>query len=192
MKALLYIMVVAVWISNSACAFAQEQSNSDTSVVQTPHRPHIIYVEVMGRAGYWNIGYGYSFFQRNKHELNAMVGFNYMYYWDIRQISMFPVGVFYRFGERFKFEGGFSVTPIINWPRFRGELSYDDDNAESVRVLDHQILLVPSVGFVYGTKNGKFEFGARYTPQVNPIALENTIPYVFGTFFTYRLTQKEK
>lgn len=192
MKTALYIFAVASWLIGGSCAFGQGASSSDTSAVEIPRRPHILYVEVMGRAPYWNIGYGYSFFQRGKHELNATIGASYMYYWDIRQISMFPVGVFYRFGERFKVEGGFTVTPVINWPRFWGAVKYYPETEEHVGVLGQQVLIVPSVGFVYGSKNGKFEIGARYTPTFNPIRFRNTIPYSFGAFFTYRLKERTK
>ena len=192
MKALLYITLLFALLVNDRAVLAQEASSPDTSIGKTIRRPHILYAEVMGRAGYWNIGYGYSFFQRGKHELNATVGFNYMYYWDIRQISMFPVGLFYRFGERFKLEGGFTINPVINWPRFRGAVKYYPETEESIRVLDHYVVLIPSLGFVYGTKNGKFEVGIRYTPLFDVIDFRGTIPYSFGAFFHYRIQHPKK
>lgn len=35
-----------------------------------------------------------------------------------------------------------------------------------------------------------FELGARYTPYINPTMVENSIGYVFGAFFHYRLKGK--
>lgn len=191
MKVLLNIMLLlGLLLSN--CIVSGQEANLDTSVVKTVPRPHILYAEVMGRAGYWNIGYGYSFFQRGKHELNATVGFNYMYYWNIRQISMFPVGIFYRFGDRFKVEAGFTVTTVINWPRFRTSIWYDTEDEMYVQVLNHQVAIVPSLAFVYGFKNKKVELGIRYTPIFNSIQFDRPVLYAFGAFFYYRLKQTKK
>jgi hypothetical protein len=59
---------------------AQESMHSDTSGSEELRKPHILHVEILGRGGYWNIGYGYSFIQRKNHEFIGSIGINFMYY----------------------------------------------------------------------------------------------------------------
>lgn len=173
-----------------ASTYAQETMNADTSVTVQIRRPHILYVEALGRGGYWSVGYGYSFFQRNSHELNSIIGVNFMWYGKHRQSTMIPVGLFYRYGERFKVEIGFTVTPDINWARiYIGP--YWNDHGEPREILNHDILFIPSIGFVYGSKNKRIEIGLRYTPAFT-IRVDNALPVWFGVFFHYRLTQRKK
>ena len=163
----------------------------DTLDKEPVSRPHILYFEGMGRAAYYNFGYGYAFFQREKHELNATIGFCYMHGQDRAQLTYHPIGLFYRYGQRFKFEGGFSVTPVINWQRFRDRYFETGEGfqAETVR---HGVALFPSIGFVWATRNQLFEIGARYTPLLNPIQFENSVPYIFSAFFQFRLKGKKR
>lgn len=164
----------------------------DTLDKEPVSRPHILYFEGMGRAAYYNFGYGYAFFQREKHELNATIGFCYIGRGDAgAQQTFHPVGLFYRYGQRFKFEGGFSVTPIINWQNFAGR-SYHPEYGYEISTLPHRVLLIPSVGFVWVTRNQLFEVGARYTPYIEPQMIENSIGYVFGAFFQFRLKGKKR
>ena len=175
----------------SSIVLAQEVATIDTVEKKLVTRPHIIYMEGMGRGGYYNIGYGYSFFQRDNHELNVLIGINP--YWDgdgRAQMTAVPVGLFYRYGQQFKFELGFSITPFINWQRFRGRY-YDLEVGIRSKVAEHQLILIPSLGFAYGTKNQVFEVGMRYTPYIVPLRLDNSIGYVFGAFFHYRLKGKK-
>jgi hypothetical protein len=171
-------------------AHAQETDNADTSAVERIHRPHILYVEIIGRAAYWNVGYGYTFFQKDKHELNSVIGVNFIWNNANHYATMIPVGLFYRYGHRIKVEAGFSVTPNINLARIiKGSHYYL--HGEYTRRISHQVNLIPSIGIVYGSVSKKFEVGIRYTPYLNPIHFENSIPYVFGAFFNIRLKQRQ-
>lgn len=185
-------MLITIFLMAEVAACAQEAGNADTSALTQIRRPHILYAEVLGRGGYWSVGYGYSFFQRNRHELNSIIGANFMYYGRNHQSTVIPVGVFYRFGYRFKIEVGFTVTTAINWVRFYKESSWTSDSTEYIEIPNHGVGLIPSIGLVYASKSQKVELGLRYTPILNPQNIQNSAPVWFGAFFYYRLKQGKR
>jgi hypothetical protein len=186
------VCILTLFATTTSFVVGQEETTTaDTLEKKVAPRPHILYFEAMGRAAYYNFGYGYAFFQRGKHELNATIGFCYINGSDGAQLSFHPIGLFYRYGHRFKFEGGFSVTPRINWQNFRGPF-YDPELGYEISTLPHTVGLFPSVGFVWATRNQLFELGARYTPLIDPGSIENSIPYNFSLFFQFRLKRKNK
>lgn len=184
MKVSLYILVIAILLIGRTVGFAQEHSPSDSSAVEQIRRPHILYVELMGRAPFWNIGYGYSFYRYKKHELNTTIGINYSWGGRTQQSTAFLIGTFYRYGNRFCVEVGASAVVNLNWVRFFEEPHFND-RGEHIDIPGHGYGIVPSVGFVYRTKNERIQLGIRYTPLVDLRNTENTFPYMFGAFMNY-------
>lgn len=176
------------WFFSTCSGLAQNSLPTDSAETKEPQKPHIIYAEVVGRGGYWSIGYGYSFFQKKKHELNSLVGLNFMWYNRKHYSSSIPVGVFYRYGRVFKLEMGVSATPVINWAKFDRKSSYDSTLGQTMEIPNHNFVVIPSVGFVYGSRNGVIEIGLRYTPIID-FPTRNSSPIWGGAFLHYRLNK---
>jgi len=192
LKTIRNIITTFIVLANAMNTMAQETVAADTLAAEKLRRPHILYVEAMGRGGYWSVGYGYSFFQRKKHELNGTIGMNFMWYGKYHQSTAIPVGVFYRYGERFKVEVGFSALTLINWAKFYQKSYYDSTEGHIVEIPSHKLAVAPSIGFVYGSKNKKIELGLRYSPLFNVYNKSDMLPVWFGAFFNYRLKRRRK
>lgn len=146
--------------------FRVTSQNSDTIKSK-----NFVYVELLGKGGYYSINYERRILHKNNHNLNIHLGFAYPVGPNFvfkNSILVVPISVYYSFGRKIQLETGLGINQYIDF----------DPNPDYYREKSklYSAYYSPTIGVRFEFKRNFF-LRAQYCPEISYINRINKIYY---------------